>query len=950
MLLSLLPLAGWAVDDISDKVDVAVGDVVYGTSTAPSIRVTMDGGEISDTYWDIDGYFTKNDGTGEAVALATLPAGAKRYVRIKFKGVYTGTAYGEFEVAKAEIKVFVKTDAYFTKVYKSTAADPAIAASDVSATLRGDDIDAGDLDDYITINETKLKAYTYTGTDVNAEGYPITFDGITLVDADNYELTYDARKMKITPAEITTGAGSKFTFVLVEGSYDPTEKFTYTAAAQRPSYQIAWDHDGSGTTPVIALNEGKDFTVKFNDGTSDVENAINAATYTVKVSGKGNYSGTVEVSDFAFQIKKAPLTIVPIAQTKVYDGTAINGGTAKFSITGRVGADAEKTVTGLAVSSSPSLAANVNDYTITPVTTSAQIGGADLGKNYNIETGSVKWTITARPVTITVADVNMAKGETFPTLASVAATNVELTEEGGKTGAISSDDQGKIAADYELAWANGTGEPLKDVTDGPTGNIKIQDYAEAIKAVLKSTTSYDDVRANYDITVKKGTLKVSGAAFEIMPTVSDVEYSDEYTIGYYANGATIDESKLVFVINETEYPYAAKIANLPTARGSYTVTIKENTAVGTGNYANGTPTLKSTSYAITKKQLTLTVKDLKVHKNDPVTALVALTENGKGVTEKIGDDVVLEYSLDEDVVKIVDGKITGYQAGKSKADASISVALADDVASNENYVINSITKGKLDIVEALSADLAAADAENTIAVAAANGGNYNVTISGRKLNANKWNVMVLPFAVKPLDFCNAIGQYAVFNTLSKVEKDETDVLKDKIYFKLELDEIPANTPFLVKPLDEVDFDIDEDEDDAKDIVFTGVKFEDAGMQPVYDKVAGATFTGNYAASYEIPSTNFWAMQGGQFNHFSEAMPLGFTRAYIELTSGAESARFFIEEPNGNGSTTAIKELSADGIEGLKAAEGWYTLGGVKLQGAPTQKGVYIKDGKKFVIK
>ena len=33
-----------------------------------------------------------------------------------------------------------------------------------------------------------------------------------------------------------------------------------------------------------------------------------------------------------------------------------------------------------------------------------------------------------------------------------------------------------------------------------------------------------------------------------------------------------------------------------------------------------------------------------------------------------------------------------------------------------------------------------------------------------------------------------------------------------------------------------------------------------------------------------------------------------------------------------------------------AVDGWYTLNGIRLQGAPTEKGVYINNGKKIVIK
>ena len=70
-----------------------------------------------------------------------------------------------------------------------------------------------------------------------------------------------------------------------------------------------------------------------------------------------------------------------------------------------------------------------------------------------------------------------------------------------------------------------------------------------------------------------------------------------------------------------------------------------------------------------------------------------------------------------------------------------------------------------------------------------------------------------------------------------------------------------------------------------------------------------------------------------------------TAGYFKMAD--QNARIFIEEPDGT--TTVIKGINADG-EAIVDNEGWYTLNGVKLQGAPTQKGIYINNGKKVVVK
>lgn len=72
----------------------------------------------------------------------------------------------------------------------------------------------------------------------------------------------------------------------------------------------------------------------------------------------------------------------------------------------------------------------------------------------------------------------------------------------------------------------------------------------------------------------------------------------------------------------------------------------------------------------------------------------------------------------------------------------------------------------------------------------------------------------------------------------------------------------------------------------------------------------------------------------------DILPLG---GYIVSASGS-NARILIEEPDG--STTAINAGNTDATN----AEGWYTIDGVKLNAQPVQKGIYINNGKKVVIK
>ena len=69
------------------------------------------------------------------------------------------------------------------------------------------------------------------------------------------------------------------------------------------------------------------------------------------------------------------------------------------------------------------------------------------------------------------------------------------------------------------------------------------------------------------------------------------------------------------------------------------------------------------------------------------------------------------------------------------------------------------------------------------------------------------------------------------------------------------------------------------------------------------------------------------------------------KAHLEITAPAQSAPAFLGfEEN----TTAINEHESHKSHELSGA--WYTLDGRKLQGKPSAKGIYVRNGRKFIIK
>ena len=287
---------------------------------------------------------------------------------------------------------------------------------------------------------------------------------------------------------------------------------------------------------------------------------------------------------------------------------------------------------------------------------------------------------------------------------------------------------------------------------------------------------------------------------------------------------------------------------------------------------------------------------------------------------------------------------------------------------NTNFAAT-IIPGDLDVVAA--GDLLLSETDDDLAgkIAAANDGEEKViTFDNIPMLEKEWYAMVLPFATSPVELVKAFDTYVVVNTL------KNSTIKDGVVtvnFELKWDEIPAGTPFLIKPAEAVNW---------KDVEFVAPVTEEITVAPS----DYATFTGVYEMNkslkwgYDLDGTKEdgwdevaehatlkyrWLAnttdarpntdpvtyyENKWYNCKNNAHALTPMEAFLILDKTATGARVFVEDfENG---TTAIQSLNADEINGLKTSEGWYTIDGIKLQSAPVEKGVYINNGKKVVIK
>ena len=234
--------------------------------------------------------------------------------------------------------------------------------------------------------------------------------------------------------------------------------------------------------------------------------------------------------------------------------------------------------------------------------------------------------------------------------------------------------------------------------------------------------------------------------------------------------------------------------------------------------------------------------------------------------------------------------------------------------------------------------------ETSTTAPAASGGPVDIQVK-RTIKANEWGTLVLPFDMTEAQVKEALGSDV---KLAEFEDYEAEYVGDDVtsltvnFVATNLsDGFYANYPYLVKTSKDiteffVTATIDPDEEDAV-AEFTNGKT--GPKKEVYGKLIGT-----YHAGDAIPADGLF-LSGNKFWYSTGATIIKAFRAYFmlnEVLSGVAEAkvRFMVDED-----AAAIEGITPDMENGV-----WYTLDGRQLNGKPTEKGVYIVDGKKVLIK
>ena len=239
------------------------------------------------------------------------------------------------------------------------------------------------------------------------------------------------------------------------------------------------------------------------------------------------------------------------------------------------------------------------------------------------------------------------------------------------------------------------------------------------------------------------------------------------------------------------------------------------------------------------------------------------------------------------------------------------------------------------------------DADNTAAISASTG-QRNVILQGRKLwKDGAWNTLCLPFSIADIEADGCPLKGATVRELNDASITGTTLT---LNFKAATTAIAAGVPYIVKWADGTAGQY------TQDPVFTGVTISSTKAGSVTSDDGRVQFLGTYGPTdiYSAAKDNLYLGAGNKLYYpWGEGMTEYYVnafRAYFHV-SGAAGVRQFVLNFDGDGEAQGIKEIDDLPIYDLRFEAGaWYTIDGVKLDGKPTKKGLYIHGDRKVVVK
>lgn len=302
----------------------------------------------------------------------------------------------------------------------------------------------------------------------------------------------------------------------------------------------------------------------------------------------------------------------------------------------------------------------------------------------------------------------------------------------------------------------------------------------------------------------------------------------------------------------------------------------------------------------------------------------------------------IDYKAGNDA-KITEGTDASYTINKLAA-----CRYGFDVKAGKTYVLfqNNETLGFYGFTFGASSTEA-----TNVSISQNNGYTYeaknNATVTLTKpLKANVWNAICLPFSMTEQQVRNAFGEDARIAEFKKVEESgKKDVaLFGMHYYQL----ITAGKPCLIKPSKVSD-----------NYTITGVTIDTEKALTVTDSNKKFDFVGTYAPTTMPTNSHFLGSNDGKLYYITTAKNISGLKAFlkpVENNSGAKLSIAFDSTVNDQDNNTtgieAIKDYTEQDAANSSANKGIYNINGQFMGTNPAilPQGIYVKNGKKFIVK
>ena len=241
----------------------------------------------------------------------------------------------------------------------------------------------------------------------------------------------------------------------------------------------------------------------------------------------------------------------------------------------------------------------------------------------------------------------------------------------------------------------------------------------------------------------------------------------------------------------------------------------------------------------------------------------------------------------------------------------------------------------------------------------------------RTLTKNKWNAIILPVNLTGSQIRQAFGEDAKVSKL--VACTDTRIIFSEPE-NLWTDGMQAAVPYIIKPTkdpgvaagEDIEARVGNGEEHTIDIAgplysILGVTKKDMGLptiQPITvtseSGKSSVTMTGTYYASNSVMDMsnkdNYIIYQGTMY-HLKKNKKIFATYCWLESpkssSGSAKTMSMFVGDED---VTTAIEGLSFSAEDMVTSQDVIYNINGQRLGNNGLQKGIYIKNGKKFVVK